>query len=344
MRQRKFWLALVLPGMVLASPAYAQGQAAVITPVDARSCSDPRPASPTAPDEDDLTRIKSIDAFLSRRLKDLGIIRFEQIAGWNQEQTAEMNGKFEYKYRIEKQNWRRQAKQLSVGKSTTHCEKFNSSKHSPSQDRTGDDLRCIKGITRKYHRILKESGFRSFADLGQLSDGAIRNLAIKLDMKARIEEERWIAQASTLHGVKIETKKQAEIERRAQITTCRNAMEVATYSEGRSLLRFDSTYSIVKLQSAAVIDRLTAAFKQSCQLPSIRLSIEGHTDSDAARKDNQLLSEQRAQAVVNHLSNGGIGKDQACWAGFAASKPAVPNDSIRNKAINRRVEVQLEAW
>jgi OOP family OmpA-OmpF porin len=67
------------------------------------------------------------------------------------------------------------------------------------------------------------------------------------------------------------------------------------------------------------------------------LRIEGHTDSDGAPAGNQVLSEKRAMAVAQWITNTGIDCHRLHPVGFGQDKPVVPNTSPENKAQNRRV-------
>ncbi|MCC6623137.1 MAG: OmpA family protein [Deltaproteobacteria bacterium] len=74
--------------------------------------------------------------------------------------------------------------------------------------------------------------------------------------------------------------------------------------------------------------------------PDITLvRIEGHTDSDGADADNQALSEGRAAAVRDFLVSQGVAASRLEAKGFGETKPVVANDSIANKATNRRVDL-----
>jgi len=74
--------------------------------------------------------------------------------------------------------------------------------------------------------------------------------------------------------------------------------------------------------------------------PELRLSIEGHTDSDGADEKNQSLSQSRAAAVRNYLvSTYAIGADRLETKGWGESNPMDSNDSPEGKANNRRVEL-----
>jgi outer membrane protein OmpA-like peptidoglycan-associated protein len=72
----------------------------------------------------------------------------------------------------------------------------------------------------------------------------------------------------------------------------------------------------------------------------LRISIEGHTDSDGDDGYNLDLSTRRAAAVRDFLiSDYGIDPDRLESEGFGESVPAVPNDTPEGKQQNRRVEL-----
>jgi outer membrane protein OmpA-like peptidoglycan-associated protein len=76
--------------------------------------------------------------------------------------------------------------------------------------------------------------------------------------------------------------------------------------------------------------------------PNVKLKIEGHTDNKGTAKANQLLSENRANAVANALKKMGIPETITIETkGFGFSQPIAPNDSEEGKAKNRRVEITI---
>ena len=72
--------------------------------------------------------------------------------------------------------------------------------------------------------------------------------------------------------------------------------------------------------------------------PEIKVSVEGHTDSDGDFDMNQQLSDERARTVMNQLVAMGIAQDRLISKGFGKSKPMDTNDTPEGKANNRRVE------
>ncbi len=74
--------------------------------------------------------------------------------------------------------------------------------------------------------------------------------------------------------------------------------------------------------------------------PDLRLSIEGHTDSDGDDSYNQTLSEERAGAVRDYLiEQYGVNPSRLESAGMGESAPVDSNDTPEGKQQNRRVEL-----
>jgi OOP family OmpA-OmpF porin len=101
---------------------------------------------------------------------------------------------------------------------------------------------------------------------------------------------------------------------------------------------FNSGKDTFKQETFAVLQSITAILKQ---YPASKFSIEGHTDSDGKDATNQTLSENRAAAVKNYLTENGIAASRLTSAGFGESKPVSSNKTAKGKADNRRVEVKL---
>jgi outer membrane protein OmpA-like peptidoglycan-associated protein len=73
---------------------------------------------------------------------------------------------------------------------------------------------------------------------------------------------------------------------------------------------------------------------------TLRVSIEGHTDSDGTDEYNMTLSQKRAASVKNYLiANYKIAPERLESKGWGESKPIDKNDTPEGKANNRRVEL-----
>lgn len=100
-------------------------------------------------------------------------------------------------------------------------------------------------------------------------------------------------------------------------------------------IMFDVNKSAFKHTSMAFISRLARFLKKN---PSIKLEIDGHTDSDGDAAANMKLSLDRANEVRRKLIAMGIAANRLSTKGLGASKPIDTNATMEGKANNRRVE------
>lgn len=78
------------------------------------------------------------------------------------------------------------------------------------------------------------------------------------------------------------------------------------------------------------------------QYPTLKFSIEGHTDNTGKEAANQLLSEKRAAAVETYMVSKGANTDRITTAGYGQSKPIADNKTAAGRAKNRRVEFKMQ--
>jgi len=110
--------------------------------------------------------------------------------------------------------------------------------------------------------------------------------------------------------------------------------------EGMSItlrgIYFDFDKSTIKPESRPALDDAAKILKDN---PSIRVEIQGHTDSKGSDSYNLNLSDQRAWSVVNYLvQNYGIDKARLTAKGYGEARPIATNDTDSGRALNRRVE------
>ncbi len=101
-------------------------------------------------------------------------------------------------------------------------------------------------------------------------------------------------------------------------------------------INFETGKSAIKPESQKIIDEVAEMLKAN---PSLKISIEGHTDNVGTPASNQALSEARAKAVMNALIAKNIDKSRLSSKGWGQSKPLSGNDTEEGKAKNRRVEI-----
>ena len=75
--------------------------------------------------------------------------------------------------------------------------------------------------------------------------------------------------------------------------------------------------------------------------PSVRVVVEGYSDSTGSPKLNRELSAQRARAAIGFLLNQGIVAKRLSAKGQGSANPRAPNSTEAERARNRRVEFKL---
>jgi len=109
-------------------------------------------------------------------------------------------------------------------------------------------------------------------------------------------------------------------------------------SEGKFVtygITFDVGKATIKPESMGEINRIVQLMNEN---PTLKFSVEGHTDSTGNAASNQTLSEQRSQAIVNKLVELGIAKDRLTAVGKGQNSPIADNNTDEGRAKNRRVE------
>jgi len=108
--------------------------------------------------------------------------------------------------------------------------------------------------------------------------------------------------------------------------------------KGKAILyiNFDVDKSIISRDGIETVNEIAVALKNN---PTLKISIEGHTDNSGNLTNNKTLSANRAEAVKEKLTSNGIDKNRLSAVGFGSEKPIATNDSEENKAKNRRVEL-----
>jgi OOP family OmpA-OmpF porin len=100
-------------------------------------------------------------------------------------------------------------------------------------------------------------------------------------------------------------------------------------------IRFVSGRATIDPDSAGLLDRLV---ETALRCPAANIEIAGHTDADGEDGFNQMLSEKRAQAVVDYLVKAGLPANQFTATGYGSTQPVASNDTDEGKAQNRRID------
>jgi outer membrane protein OmpA-like peptidoglycan-associated protein len=73
--------------------------------------------------------------------------------------------------------------------------------------------------------------------------------------------------------------------------------------------------------------------------PSLKILVEGHTDSTGSYLTNQQLSYERAKSVREYLASQGVSDANMDVTGRGPDVPVASNDTAEGRARNRRVEI-----
>ena len=99
---------------------------------------------------------------------------------------------------------------------------------------------------------------------------------------------------------------------------------------------FETGKADIKPESQSIIDQISEMLSAN---PTLKISLEGHSDNVGSITSNQTLSESRGKAVVNALISKGTDKARLSSKGWGQTKPVAENTTEEGKAKNRRVEI-----
>jgi len=108
-----------------------------------------------------------------------------------------------------------------------------------------------------------------------------------------------------------------------------------TKIEIKQTIYFDFDKYSIKPVSFPLLNEVAQALKDN---PTIKVRIEGHTDSQGTDKHNLKLSDGRARSVRTYLIKRGIDGGRVVSKGYGESMPIADNRSKEGRAENRRVE------
>jgi len=102
------------------------------------------------------------------------------------------------------------------------------------------------------------------------------------------------------------------------------------------LMYFDLGTTTLTSESLAVLDQLRAEISARS---GVEVQVTGHTDTVGSEEDNDRLSQQRAEEVLNWLASQGIERSLMTAVGRGERELREPTVDNYSSATNRRVEV-----
>ncbi len=105
-------------------------------------------------------------------------------------------------------------------------------------------------------------------------------------------------------------------------------------------IHFETGKAVILPISYSILNAVAEVLKQN---PSIKVRIEGHTDSIGSDEFNMRLSQARADSVMKYLISQGIDPARLEAKGYGETLPIADNATPEGRARNRRVEFTIIA-
>ena len=103
-------------------------------------------------------------------------------------------------------------------------------------------------------------------------------------------------------------------------------------------LLFDVNKSTIK-SGKADLDKLAEILSK---YPNAKVTLSGHTDNTGAAARNDVLSQERVDAVKAYLVGKGVKSAQITATGYGSKQPVATNATAAGRAANRRVEIDVK--
>ncbi|HEY0263184.1 MAG TPA: OmpA family protein [Granulicella sp.] len=170
------------------------------------------------------------------------------------------------------------------------------------------------------------------AERAQLESERARAAQAQADaQRARAEAEAAAAQKSAANANEVREKLRAQLN--SVLATSESArglivnMSDVLFDTGKYTLKPDTKISLAKVSG------ILAAY------PSLKLQVEGYTDSVGSDEYNQKLSENRADAVRDFLVSQGVTEANMTATGYGKTHPVADNATAQGRSQNRRVNL-----
>jgi outer membrane protein OmpA-like peptidoglycan-associated protein len=108
--------------------------------------------------------------------------------------------------------------------------------------------------------------------------------------------------------------------------------------ELKQTVYFDFRKATIRPVSSPLLNEVAQALQDN---PSIKVRVEGHTDSRGSDAFNMKLSQARAESVRAYLIRQGVAPDRMEPRGFGETAPIADNRTKKGRDLNRRVEFMI---
>lgn len=135
----------------------------------------------------------------------------------------------------------------------------------------------------------------------------------------------------------LEQQLQPEIER-GEISVEKRASDDALLVSMTSATGFDNLSTVLKPGYISTLNKIARVLNQ---YGKTTVTVIGHTDSVGSHADNQVLSERRAQAVLDYFASQNVNPLRLEAYGRGETEPRADNATETGRALNRRVELWI---
>jgi outer membrane protein OmpA-like peptidoglycan-associated protein len=221
------------------------------------------------------------------------------------------------------------------------------------------DAKAARAAAEQRQR--EEEAARKQADLNRLQAEKAKAEADRQRMSAELESARSAAaqaEADRARAEALARERQASDAARRAEEAARQALEEKQALRASLLARFNQILETRDTERGLVVNMADVLFdvgkfdlRQEAReklarfsgvvlaYPSLRIAVEGHTDSTGSDELNQRLSERRAESVRNYLVSQGLDAATLTSAGFGKTMPIADNSTRDGRQQNRRVEL-----
>jgi outer membrane protein OmpA-like peptidoglycan-associated protein len=135
----------------------------------------------------------------------------------------------------------------------------------------------------------------------------------------------------------LELQLQPEIQR-GEISIDKRASDNALIVNMTSTTGFDNLAYVIKPGYLSTLNKISRVLNQ---YGKTSVTVIGHTDSLGSHADNQVLSERRAQSVLDHFASQNVNSLRLNSYGKGETEPRADNNTDAGRALNRRVELVI---
>jgi cytochrome c oxidase subunit 2 len=143
--------------------------------------------------------------------------------------------------------------------------------------------------------------------------------------------------ADRLFDVEIRDRK---VEFNTNVESALNNEDIEAKTIPLTYVKFETGSAVLTPLSKYELDNLVEAMKK---YPDVVIEVAGHTDNTGNPESNLLLSQNRADAVKDYVTQNGVEESRLRSLGYGQTQPVDTNDTESGRAKNRRTEVKIIA-